>query len=80
MICWRASHRYRLADHIERKNIGIYSSMDNAEKAIEMLKTKSGFKDTMDGFAIKKVFRFSKPPLIDNTYWIDGFDTYTYRE
>ena len=78
MICWKVFHKYKLIDHIERKNIGIYSSKENAEKAIEQLKTKNGFKDTVDGFKIKKRFTFFKPHLLDNTYWDEGFDTYTY--
>ena len=27
MICWKVSHKYKLIDHIERKNIGIYGSL-----------------------------------------------------
>ena len=78
MICWKVSHRHKLSNHIERKDIGIYSSLENAEKAVATLKTKNGFKDTVDGFRITKVFTLFKPRLLDNTYWIDGFDTYTY--
>ena len=78
MIYWKLSHKYKLVDHIERKNIGIYSSIEKAEAAIEMLKQKNGFKDTIDGFRIKKVFLFFKPRYLDNTYWIEGFDAYTY--
>ena len=78
MIFWKVSHRYKLIDHIERKDIGIYSTKENAEKAILALKNKSGFKDTVDGFRITKKFSLFKPRLLDNTYWVDGFDTYTY--
>ncbi len=78
MICWKVSHKYMLVDHFERKDIGIYSSLENAENAIKVLKTKNGFIDTPDGFRIKKVFVLFKPRLLDNTYWVDGFDTYTY--
>ena len=78
MICWKVSHQYKLTDHIERKNIGIYSSLENAENAIALLKTKSGFQNTVDGFRIRKAFYLFKPRFLDNTYWIDGFDTYTY--
>ena len=79
MICWKVSHKYKLADHFERKDIGIYSSLENAEKAVALLKTKSGFKDTADGFRITKVFVLFKPRLLDNTYWVDGFDTYYFN-
>ncbi len=79
MICWKVSHKYKLVNHIERKDIGIYSSLGNAEKAIEALKDKNGFKDTIDGFKITKVFTLFKPRLLDNTYWMDGFDTYYFN-
>lgn len=78
MICWKVSHKYKLIDHIERKDIGIFSTVENAEQAMALLKTKSGFIDTVDGFRITKVFRLFKPRFLDNTYWIDGFETYTY--
>lgn len=80
MICWKVSHKYKLIDHIERKDIGIYSSLENAEKAVASLKTKSGFKDTTDGFKIVKIFTLFKPRLLDNTYWVDGFDTYYFNK
>ena len=79
MICWKVSHKYKLVDHFECKDIGIYSSLENAEKAVALLKTKSGFKDTADGFRITKVLTLFKPRLIDNTYWVDGFDTYYFN-
>ena len=78
MICWKSSHKYKLVDHFEHKYIGIYSSLENAEKAVALLKSKSGFKDTPDGFRITKVLTLFKPRFLDNTYWVDGFDTYTY--
>ncbi len=78
MICWIVSHKYKLIDHIERKHIGVYSSIERAENAIELLKTKNGFRDATDGFRINKMFSLFKPRLLDNTYWADGFDTYTY--
>ena len=79
MICWKVSHKYKLIDHIERKDIGIYSSLENAEKAVALLKSKNGFKDAVDGFRIMKVFTLFKPHLLDNTYWVDGFDTYYFN-
>ena len=78
MFCWKVSHKYKLIDHIERKDIGIYSSLENAQQAVASLKTASGFMDTIDGFRISKVFRLLKPRFLDNTYWVDGFETYTY--
>ena len=78
MTLYKVSHKYILDDHFERKDIGIYSSEENARSAVEELKQKTGFCDTQDGFKIKKVFRFLKPKLIDKTFWVDGFVTYTY--
>ena len=78
MICYKVTHKYKLHDHFECKDIGVYSSTFNAEKAIELLKNKDGFKDTIYGFKTKKVFRLFKPKLIDKTFWIDGFVTYTH--
>ncbi len=77
MIFYKVSHKYKLNGHYERKNIGIYSSKENAEKAIETLKVKKGFKDTAFAFKITKVFCISEPKLIDKIFWIDGFVTYT---
>lgn len=78
VICYKVSHKYKLMDHFEYKDIGIYSTMGNAEKAIAVLKSKNGFKETADGFRIKKVFRFNRPKFADKKFWIDGFDTYKY--
>ncbi len=78
MICYKVSHKYKLIDHFENKDIGIYSSLDNANEAIEFLRTKNGFKETVDGFKVKKVFKFFQPRLLDKTFWVEGFDTYTY--
>lgn len=80
MFYYKVIHKYKLIDHCERKNIGFYSSYSNAKLAIEELKIKEGFKDTIDCFKIKKVIRFIKPKLIDKTFWADGFDYYTYVE
>jgi hypothetical protein len=78
MIYYKVVHRYKLIDHFECKDIGIYSSLANAEKAMTLLRDKSGFKETANGFKIKKQIRLFKPKLLDRTFWIDGFDTYTY--
>ena len=77
MFYWELCHNYKLFDHTERKDIGIYSSKEKAEEAMETLSQKNGFRDTLHGFRIKKVFRIYKPRLLNKTYWIDGFDTYT---
>lgn len=76
MFYWKVTHKYRLIGRMESKGIGIYSSREKAQEAVERLKTKEGFKDTPEGFKVNKVFRFMKPRLLDNTYWVDGYDTY----
>lgn len=78
MIYYKVIHKYKLIDHYEIKDIGIFSSLFTAMAAIEDLKNKVGFKDTVYGFKIKKVIRLFKPKLIDHVFWIDGFETYTY--
>ena len=80
MIFYKVTHKYKLDNHFERKDIGIYSSEENARNAVEGLKQKNGFCDTQEGFVINRVFRIFKPKLIDKTFWIDGFDTYTYKK
>lgn len=78
MIIYKVTHEYRLQKNIEKKSIGVYCSYELAEKAIKELKNKQGFCDTQNGFEIKKIFRFFKPKLMNKTFWVDGFDTYTY--
>lgn len=80
MFYYKVTHKYMLFDHIEKKDIGIYSSLEKANMEINLLKDKNGFKETKDCFFVKKVFKFTKPKLLDKTFWIDGFDTYYYVE
>ena len=76
MIVYKVIHKYNLCKHNEIKSIGIYSSYELAENAIELLKNKEGFCDIQDGFKIKKIFKICRPKLIDKTFWIEGFVTY----
>ncbi len=78
MILFKVTHKHKLDNHWERKSIGTYSTRENACAAIENLKTQPGFCDTQNGFRIKKVFGITKPKLLDKTFWVEGFDTYTY--
>ena len=78
MIFYKVTHKYKLDNHFERKDIGIYSSEENAQNAVEKLKQKTGFCDIQDGFKIKRVFKIFRPKLLDKTFWVDGFVTYTY--
>lgn len=80
MIYFKVIHKYKLRDRKEVKDIGIFSSYENAKNAVEVVKTKEGFRDTINGFRIKKIFKFIKPKVLDKIFWVDGFDTYIYRE
>ncbi len=80
MFYFKVMHKYKLIDHYEKKEIGIYTSLEKAKDAIEGLSDKPGFKNTVYGFKIKKVFRLFKPKWVDRTFWEEGFDTYTYRK
>ena len=80
MFYFKVEHKYKLIDHIEKKNVGIYSSLENANNAIKVLELKEGFIDTKEGFSIKKVFKLFKPKLLDKTLWEEGFDTYVWVE
>ena len=80
MICYRLTHFFitKQADHFHGFDIGIYDSREKAEAALAQLKDKPGFCLRPKAFRIRKVFRFRRPKLLNNTYWIDGFVTYTY--
>ena len=80
MIYYKVVHLFftKQADHIHYFNIGIYNSKALAMDAVEMLKTKEGFCLHPEKFHIFRVLRFKKPKLLNQTYWIDGFTTYTY--
>ena len=77
---YKVTHTYisTTKPHKHKFDIGIYTDYGKAIKAIEQLKTKSGFKNYPNGFRLSKVFCFKKPKLLDNTYWQDGFVTYNY--
>ncbi len=41
MICWKVSHKYKLIDHIEYKDIGIYNeSIYQAQKSLDKIIAK----------------------------------------
>lgn len=77
---YKVTHKYKLIDHYEKKEIGIYSTLELANDAIEILKNKPGFSSTVEGFIIKKVFRIFAPKLLNMTYWSEGFVTYAYKK
>ena len=80
MIYYRLTHFFitRQADHFHYFDIGIYDSKENAQAAMDLLKKKPGFCLHPNAFRIRNVFCFKRPRLLNNTYWIDGFETYTY--
>ena len=79
MFFYKVSHKCKVNNRCQCKKIGIYSSEINAKSAVELLKTKNGFKETADGFKIQKAFKFSKPLFLDKTFWTDGADTYHFK-
>ena len=52
----------------ETKLIGVYSSEEKAQQAIERLKVQPGFRDYPDDFQIG-------PCTVDDTWWEEGFIT-----
>ena len=73
-LYYKLTHGYIFDDRCERKEIGIFSSKEKANKTIDQLKTKPGFLEYPDGFSIKKCFRLFRPFLSDQIFWSDGFD------
>ncbi|MGP5687138.1 DUF7336 domain-containing protein [Psychrobacter glacincola] len=51
------------------KMLGIYSTQEEAEKAIKFLSDKPGFKDSPDDFLIDEY-------EVDKISWSEGFDLY----
>ncbi|MDV7696950.1 hypothetical protein N6B72_08460 [Chryseobacterium soli] len=50
------SHYYTINTHLDdERYIGVFSSLDQAEKAVEILKMKPGFKSHPDGFDISEL-------------------------
>lgn len=67
------------ADHIHFFDIGIYDGKEKAVSAVNELKTKEGFCLRPNKFHIYRVIRFRVPKLLNRTYWVDGFTTYSYK-
>ncbi len=71
-------HSYELVDgdgpRDEDKLIGIFSTRENAQNTIELLKNKEGFRD-------HPVSCFSIDPMkLDRIGWADGFTTVRWTE
>ena len=80
MICYRLTHFFitKQPDHFHFFHIGIYDSKEKAEAALSKVKDSPGFSLRPHAFRIRKAFRIKKPKLLNRTFWIDGFETYTY--
>jgi hypothetical protein len=62
-------HEYETDDgRDEEKFIGVYSTEEMAQRAIEQLRNQPGFKDIPEGFKIY-------PNIVDETGWPEGFVT-----
>lgn len=59
-------HSYELDELEETKLIGVYSTNEQAELAINRLKDKNGFKDRPDAFEISEY-------ELDTDNWTEGF-------
>ncbi len=81
-IYYKVVHLFftRQADHIHCFEIGVYDSKEKAMDAIDVLKSKEGFRLRPDKFYVYRVLRFRTPKLLNRTYWVDGFTTYTYTK
>lgn len=76
MFYYKVIHKYELDQSTEIKEIGIFSTKNKANEAINAVKNKPGFVDYQYGFVVKRTFNFFKPTLLDHIFWGDGFDTY----
>ena len=62
-------HEYELENGVENvKLIGVYSTRQNAEAAIERLRAQAGFSSYPDGFCIDEY-------SLDRDHWAEGFFT-----
>ena len=67
LVVFTLDHIYETLDgEDEIKRIGIYTSIEKANVAIERLKTEPGFRDHPDGFIINEV-------KLDRDGWTEGF-------
>jgi hypothetical protein len=59
-------HIREIDDEEEVKQIGVYSSRERAEEALQRVKPKPGFRDHVEGFHISEV-------TVDRDSWVEGF-------
>ncbi len=68
MTAYVLLHSYELDECDETKLIGVYSSREAAEAAIERLRQQPGFRERPDDFHIGGY-------EIDRDHWVEGFVT-----
>ena len=69
MIVFVVQHAHETEECEEDiKFIGVFSSLDKAQAAIEYLSLQSGFKDTVECFHIDKY-------TVDAFNWMEGYST-----
>jgi hypothetical protein len=66
-------HEYETEEYEDSKFIGVYSTFEQAQAAIERLKVMPGFVDYPDGLVID-------PYTLDEDHWKEGFVTVSYDE
>lgn len=67
-ILWHTHFDDRLENGEDFKLIGVYSSVKNAEEAMNRASKLEGFKDNLDGFEIS-IYK------LDSDSWTSGFIT-----
>jgi len=73
MTFYKVTYKYKFDDgRYVFERIGIYSSAENAKKAIEWLETQDKYKGTADGFRVRRLFRLFKPRFLNETLPTDG--------
>ncbi|WP_156874073.1 DUF7336 domain-containing protein [Sphingorhabdus lutea] len=72
MNVYLVTHAHELEFYAEHeKIIGIYSTQENAEEAINKLKLKAGFCERIEDFQIEE-------HIVDEDSWREGFATITH--
>ena len=60
----------------EEKDVGIYSSKENALGAMDILLKQYGFGGKQEDFKLSRVLRLRKPKMLDKTFWSNGYVNY----
>ena len=62
-------HYYENNEYEDTKYIGVFSDKKKAHEALEMIKKRSGFNKSSDGFCISEI-------CINKSSWSEGFTYY----